>query len=181
MKKIIGIAGEIASGKDMMKNHLVDKYKATPYKFSSLVRSILEIMHLPDNRENMNKLSLVLRNAFGEDIFSKVVYETVKNDDNEYIAIDGVRRPEDLEYFKKFDNFILVYIESSMEKRYERIIERKENPDDETKSLEEFKNDHKLNTELQIPGFKKLADYVIENNGTAEEFYQKIDEIVNKN
>ena len=180
-KLIIGLAGEMASGKDTVKKYLVKKYGANPYKFSSLVRDVLKIIHLPDSRENMNSISVLLRKNFGEDIFSKVTYEKIKKDNSQYIVIDGVRRPEDLEYIKDLQGFKFIYIESDLKNRYKRLIERGENPDDIGKSFDEFEKDHMLNTELQIRDLRQYADFVIENNGILEELYQKVDEIINKN
>lgn len=179
-KIIIGLAGEMASGKDTVKKYLVEKYNASPYKFSFLVRDVLKILYLPDSRENMSKLSLVLRENFGEDIFSKVTYEAIKNDSNTYIAIDGIRRQEDMKYLRDFPEFKFIYIESDIRKRYERIIKREENPGDQQKTFEEFEKEHQLNTEASIAGLKNCADFVVENDGTPEDLYNKIDEIIKK-
>jgi len=180
-KIIIGISGEMASGKDTVKKYLAEKYKASSYKLSSLVRDVLKVLCLPDTRGNMNGLSVLLRKNFGEDIFSRVMFEAVKNDINEYIVIDGVRRIEDLKYLNNLPGFSFIYVESDLEKRYERIVKRKENPDDINKSPEDFRREHLEDAETQITGLKEYADFVVENNGTLEELHEKIDGIISKN
>ena len=81
---------------------------------------------------------------------------------------------------KKLPGFNLVFIEADIEKRYQRIISRRENVDDKNKSLEEFKKDHERETELQIVDLKKVADVIIGNNGSPEDLYKQIDEIIKK-
>ncbi|HEX7586571.1 MAG TPA: hypothetical protein VF390_02980, partial [Patescibacteria group bacterium] len=113
-----------------------------------------------------------------EDIMSKVIYNDVKNDKQKIVVIDGVRRIMDIRYLKDLQGFKLVYIEADMEKRYERIIKRRENTDDAIKTFEEFKHDHKQESESQIKDLKKHADFVVDNNRTTEELYAQIDAII---
>lgn len=181
MKKIIGLAGEIGSGKSTVAGYIVKKYNGSYYRFSEMLRDVLKRIYLPNSRENMNTLSTTLRQSFGEDIFSKVIAEDVKKDDREIIAIDGIRRLDDIQHLKEINGFVFLYIEVDLEKRFERIKKRGENPDDLTKSMEEFKKEDVAEPEMQIKDLKQYADFVIDNDRTMEELYQKIDGIINKN
>jgi dephospho-CoA kinase len=126
----------------------------------------------------MQKLSTILRENFGQDLFSKVISEDIKRDDSEVVIVDGIRRESDIEYLKKMKGFKLIYVEADMKIRYERIIKRGENADDNRKTFEEFKKDHQGEAELQIKGLKGIADIVLDNNGTLEDLYQQIDDIL---
>jgi len=84
----------------------------------------------------------------------------------------------DIRYLKDLPGFKLVYMEAEIEKRYERIVKRRENTDDAIKTFEEFKQDHKQESESQIKDLKKHADFVLDNNGTTEELYAQIDAII---
>ncbi len=177
-KKIIGLAGEIASGKGTVAEYIKKNYQGSIHRFSIMLRDILDRLYLNQSRENMQKLSTTLRNNYGQDIFSKVISQDVKNDSAEVIAVDGIRRESDIEYLKKIDGFKLVYLEADMKIRYKRLIRRDENSDDRNKTFEQFKKDHQGESELQIKELKSIADEVIDNNGSMEELYQQVDKIL---
>lgn len=177
-KIILGLAGEIASGKGTVAKYIVKKYKGNAHRFSTMLRDVAKRMHLEESRENLQKISTMLREYFGGDILSKTIYFDVQNDKHKVIAIDGVRRPSDIEYLKKLASFKLVYIEADMEKRYKRIVKRGENTDDRKKTFKEFQKDHKKEAELQIREMRGKADVVINNNGTFGELYRQVDKIV---
>ena len=82
MKIILGLAGEISSGKGTITKYLTDKYGASSCRFSTMLRDILDRLYMEHSRENMQKLSTMLRQNFGEDVLAKVMSEDVKKDDN---------------------------------------------------------------------------------------------------
>lgn len=177
-KIILGIAGEIASGKGTTAQYLVKNHNASTHRFSTALRDLAKRMYLEESRENLQKLSTIFRENFDDNILSMVIYKDVENDNNQVIAIDGVRRMADIEFLKKIPEFKLVYLDASMENRYQRITKRGENVDDNSKTFEEFKKDHEREAELQIKDLKNQADFVIDNNGTLEELYAQIDSII---
>ena len=179
MKKIIiGFVGEIASGKGTACDYLIENHKAGYYKFSTILRDVLDRLHLPQSRGNMQTLSTMLRQNFQEDLFAKVIAKDVKQDDTEIICVDGIRRPADIIYLKELDNFHLVHIYTDENLRYERIIERSENPDDKNKTFEQFQTDQQQETELTIPEVVAEADRQIKNNGNREDLYKEIENFV---
>lgn len=179
-KIILGITGEIASGKGTTAKYLIEKYSATTHRFSTALRDVAKRVYLEESRENLQKISTMLRENFGDDILSKVIFYDVNNDKNKIITIDGVRRMGDIEFLKQIPGFKLVYAEASMENRYQRIIKRGENVDDNTKTFEDFKKDHEREAELQIKDLKNVADFVIDNNGSLDDLYNQIDSILSR-
>lgn len=179
-KIIVGVAGEIASGKDTVGKYIAEKYQALPLRFSQLLRDILDRMGLAQNRENMAKLSLHLRKGFGEDILSKGILAEAERSEKELVVVDGIRRLPDMIQMELNDHFYFVYVEASSETRYERLTKRRQNADDEHKTPVQFEKDALLETESQIRDLKSRADFVINNDGTLEELQQQIDEIVAK-
>lgn len=179
-KIIIAITGEMASGKDTVAKYLVEKYHAKAFHFSDSMRDVLDRLHLDETRENLAKLSHSLRQAFGEDVFSKVIEEDAKRDDHSIIVIDGVRRSSDIDFARKQPGFIFIYVEADIRKRYERIIQREQNTDDTTKTFQEFLTDHTLETEVTIPLLRTEADHIVNNDSTLEDFYRQVDDIVSQ-
>jgi len=178
-KIILGLAGEIASGKGTVAKYICEKYEGSSHRFSTMLRDVAKRMYLPENRENLQKISTIFRENFFDDILSSVIARDVENDSHEIIAIDGVRRLADIAYLQKLAGFKLIYIDADIKKRFERITKRGENSDDNGKTLEEFKKDHEREAELQIKDLKNKADFVVDNNGTFEELYAQIDKIIN--
>jgi dephospho-CoA kinase len=177
-KLILGIAGEIGSGKGTIAKYLSERHNASSYQFSMMLRDVLDRLHLEHSRDNIQRLSTTLRHTFGEDLMARVMAEDVKGDESELIVIDGVRRIDDIKYLKEIPEFKLVYVEADMKIRYDRLIHRNENVDDEGKTFEEFEKDHQRETEVTIRGLKDHSGIVLENNESLEEFYEKLDEMV---
>jgi dephospho-CoA kinase len=178
MRIILGIAGEIASGKGTVAKHIKEKKDGSVHRFSTVLRDVAHRMHLEENRENLQKISTIFRENFNDNILSEVIYHDAQADGHSIVVIDGVRRMADIEKLKELAHFYLVYIEAKIETRYERIIERKENSDDATKTFADFKLDHQREAERQIKDLKNYADFIIKNEGTFLELYQQVDKII---
>lgn len=177
-KVVLGFVGKLASGKAECQKYISDKQDAGSAKFSTSLRDILNRLYLPISRENMQNLSLDLRNRFGGDILARVITEDVKNNSHEIVVIDGVRRLEDISSLKDLPNFHLISIDASSEIRYKRMKLRNENEGDADKTLSAFEEDEKREAELQIPEVMAAANYHLDNNGSLEQLYKQIDKIL---
>lgn len=177
-KIILGLAAELAGGKGTVAKYIVEKHNGNSHRFSTMLRDVLDRLYLEQSRKNMQNLSTVIRQTFGEDALAKVMFEDVKKDEHEVVAIDGVRRPADMKYLKTLPEFKLVFIDTNLENRYERIVKRGENPDDKTKTLDQFKKDNDGEADVLIRDLKTEADFVVENNGSIENLYLQIDKII---
>lgn len=177
-KKIIVFCGLLASGKGTAAKYLVAKYGAASFRFSSILRDLLKRLYLPDARANLQKMSQILRENFGQDILSKTIAHDADEAQNNLVVIDGARRQTDIEYLQKLPGFILVAINVDQKIRYERLVKRNENPGDSDKTFEQFVQDEKAEAEIQIPDLMKTATINIDNNGSLEDFYKQLDEAV---
>ena len=177
-KIIIGIAGEVASGKDTVGKYIAEKNLAQVLRFSQVLRDILDRMNLEQNHENMGKLSMHLRKAFGEDILSKGLIVEADKSENEIVVVDGVRRFPDIMQMQASEQFFFAYVEASPETRYGRLAQRHQNTDDADKTLARFEKDALLEAESQIRDLKEHADFVINNDGTLEELLKQVDDMI---
>lgn len=177
-KIIIGLVGEIASGKDVTKKYLELNYGANCHRFSTILRDILNRLYLPIERVNMQEMSTLLRQKFGEDLLAKIITEDVKNDAREIVVVDGIRRAADMVYLRQLPGFNLISITVEPQLRYERLVKRKENADDATKTYEQFLADGQRETELEIPQVMASADYTLNNNGSLKDLYVQIEKIM---
>jgi len=179
-KAIFGFTGLLASGKGTAAKYLEERYRASQYRFSSVLRDILRRLHLEQTRDHLVKTSECVRATFGDDILARAIAKDAEIDDNLLVVVDGVRRLADITYLKKLPNFILVEISAEPKTRYERLILRGENPDDRGKTYEQFLADHERSTEKSILEVLPLAKEKIDNNGALVEFHKKLDALVKK-
>lgn len=180
-KLILGITGEMGSGKGTIASHALGQHKASVHKFSTILRDVLDRLYLEQTRDNMQALSTILRKTYGEDIMAKGMYHDAENDQSDIVIVDGVRRMSDIIFLKELPHFKLVYVEADMQNRFERISKRGENPDDAKKTFEEFKRANQEESEIQIKDLKNYSDYVINNDGTFPDLYEQINEIISQN
>lgn len=177
-KIILGLVGEIASGKGTVVNYLVQKHNASTHRFSTIIRDVMDRIYIEHSRDLLQQTSSMLRDTYGENILAKVMDGDTKNDKNNIVVIDGIRRVADIEFLKKNPSFKLVFIDVSLEKRYERIIQREENADDKNKTFGEFKLDAQREAELTIAGLREQADIILDNNGTPAELEKQIEDLL---
>ncbi len=179
-KIILGFVGPIAAGKGTSCAYLKDKHDAQIFRFSTILRDVLDRFYLPQSRENLQNVSTVLRQVFGEDLLAQTIATDVKKSTASIIALDGVRRLADIKYLKDDPNFHLVEITADQKIRYERLLKRTENSDDQAKSFEEFQKDEQQETEIQINEVAKNAEFHINNNSSFDDLYRLIDNIINQ-
>ncbi len=180
-KIIIGLVGKMACGKSFVSSYLDERYKASIYKFSSLLRDILNQLDMKISRRNLAAISLLLRDRFGQDIVGRGIAKKAKNDNNEIVVLDGIRRMEDIKPLEKLDNFILVKIVADPRVRYERFLKRNENVGDANKSYDKFIYDQKsIETEIYIPEIMEKAKESLNNNNGSEKLYKQIDKLIKK-
>lgn len=177
-KIIIGLVGEMVSGKDTVADYLVKKYKSKTVSFSQPLRDILDRIYLPQTRINMATLGTALRAKFGQDVLANAVIEEIKASNNSIICLPNIRLESDMTELKKFKNFILISIETDQKIRFQRITKRLQNKDDANKTWSQFLKDSKLATETKIKKIAKKAKYSITNNTNYSDLYSQVDHIM---
>ena len=179
-KLIIGLTGQLAAGKTTVAKYLAEKHQGKVYGFSGPLRDIVDRLTLPQTRENMANLSSILRQQFGQDIILKAIMRDVQNDPCPFILLEGMRRYGDFQAFKEFPNFHLVAVLGEQTLRYQRLVQRHQNPDDTSKTLEQFQIDEQGEAEQEIPKAMAEAEFNIDNNGDLESLYQQAEAIYQK-
>ncbi|MCX6779093.1 MAG: AAA family ATPase [Candidatus Magasanikbacteria bacterium] len=179
-KIILGFSGLLSSGKGTAAKYLEEKYGASSYRFSTMLRDVLNRLYIEHSRDNLIKLSEIIRTTFGEDALAKTIAKDAETDPNPIIVVEGIRRLADISHLQQLPNFILVEIFADPKIRYERLVQRGENTDDKTKTYEQFLADHQRSTELSILEVLKQAKEKIDNNGNTLELQKQLDALVKK-
>lgn len=177
-KLILGFVGKLASGKAVCQKYINEKYDSDSFRFSSILRDVLNRLYIPISRENLQNISLVLRNHFGGNILAEVISQDAKNSKKNIVVIDGIRRLDDISNLKNLPGFKLISIDADPKIRYGRMKLRNENAGDADKSYEQFIIDSEREAELQIPKVMEKADFYLDNNGNIENLHLQIDKII---
>lgn len=166
---LIGLVGKKGAGKGTVAKILAARYGATVFRFSDPLRSLLDILHLPTDREHLVALSETLRTAFGEDVLLHALLADAKKTNAPLIVLDGIRRIEELSALESMAHFSLLSIEATLETRHARSKNRGENQGEQQMSLAAFEKTEHASTETTIPAVEARATFHISNNGTPEE------------
>lgn len=181
-KLILCLVGKLGSGKGAVATYLQENHQAGLVMFSQCIRDILSRLYLPKTRENLQKLSTLLRENFSQNLLAQVVAEDVKSKTSPLVCVDGARRPADLEFLKNLPSFYLIQVAADQKVRYERIIKREQNSGESKAELsfEKFCEQEKAEAEGLIDEVAKEAEFVIDNNGTPEELFKQVEKILTK-
>ncbi len=178
---IVGIAGTIGSGKGTVVSYLKTK-GFIHYSSSETLRSILHEQGLPETREYLSPLAKKLSEEREGGVVA-LSYERAKKEGYQHIVLEALHRRAEEDFVRKIGGKI-IGIDASIDTRYERIHKRQEGEKDNV-SFEQFKKDAE-NEDAGKGGTSHIldiisrADVVITNNGTVEQLYTQIDEVLKK-
>jgi len=176
-KIIIGLTGEMGSGKDTFCNLVKENYENVfVFRFSDPLTEILKMFFDDVKREDQQWLGPLLKQKFGADVLLKALIRKAKNIKQGIIIFNGIRAEGEAKSVKEIQGKI-IYITAESKKRWERVCKRKEKADDDV-SYENFLKMHEAETEIPIPKIGEQAEVKIENNGTKQDFYNKIKKVL---
>jgi len=183
--KIIGITGTLASGKTSVRDFFLSHFSSYFISLSDIIREELVKEGKELKRENFVEKGNELRRKYGSHILAEVAILTLpKLSDKQIIVIDGIRNPDEVNYLRKRfgKNFVLIAVDAPKEIRFKRLLERKKEGD--PKTFEEFLEMDEIDVGRNQPEYGqrvydclRLADYLIVNDSSIEEFNKKLEEI----
>lgn len=177
MTVVIGIVGEKGAGKDTFAHlltKLLSQKKIAHIRFSDHLRATLDLWHLPQTRENLQKLAVVMNDGYGDTTVSDAVFHRIKDLTADIICVDGVRWQSDVELIQKFTHHLLIYITASPKIRFERLKQRGEKVGESKMSYQQFLKEEQAKNELLIPQIGQSAQVKIVNESTIDEFEREI-------
>lgn len=182
--KVVGITGTIGSGKDVAKSFFEKKFSCYSSNLSDLIRTeLLEKKKIKVDKNLKQNLGNDLRKQYGNHVLAELAWNFLQKN-RELIVIGGIRNPGEIEFLKKKagKDFVLIAVDAPRELRWEKVQKRNKSTD--PKTYEEFVaiDEKDLGTGepeygQQVRKCMSMADYKIENNGSDEEFFKKLDEI----
>lgn len=171
----IFINGRAGAGKSEIEQRLI-YHGYTPVQLSSGIYEIARNYFNMKNkdRELLQSIGQLLR-QIDEDVWVKYVCREIDLrkyiEQSEKIVVSDVRQANEYDTFKD-KGFIAIQVVADLDKRIERLEKRDgiKIDDDYIKRIEE--------NPAETGADGKEYDYIIDNNGTIEELYAKVDEIL---
>ena len=183
MKLVIGLIGEKGSGKQTFVNFLKEikpNLNIRQVRFSDILAETLIVWDLPISRVNLQKLAIMMNATFGETALANAAKFSIEGDRADIIIFDGIRREAELKLVKSMKNHLLVYISADQNLRYNRLKKRSEKVGETGLTFEQFLAEEKSKAEENIPSLGSAADKKLGNNGSKEEFKEKIKQLLAK-
>jgi dCMP deaminase len=178
---LLGITGFYAAGKDTLAEFL-EKKGFVRRSLSDELRKELVVLNIPVTRDNLIKVGTTLREKEGNAVLAKRVLVGINGQGN--YTFSSVRNPVEVEELKKRKDFYLLFVDADIHLRYERAIKRNRESEPATfdlfKATEEREYANPNAAGQQLLKVKEMADFVVLNNGSFEDFYEKIDAFLDK-
>ncbi len=162
------------SGKGTVSEFLSQNIGGSIYRISDIAKNILWEFHIPTSRENLSKISEMLRRYFWEDIYAHAVGKYLRENNSGTIIFDGPRRESVIDAIENLSDSQIIWIETSPRIRYERMRGRGEKDSEALMSYEVFQGHEGNASEQELDAIRERADIVIENDGTREELMWKL-------
>jgi dephospho-CoA kinase len=174
MTFVVGLAGRIAAGKGEAAQYISRKYGAEVVRFSDVLKDVLEVLFLPNTRQNLQILGSCLRAGFGDRVLVDAMKARIEKTTSRVVVVDGVRYKEEAALIRSFRKNILLFIDAPLKIRYQRVISRGTRGEAKI-SFEEFRKSEEKETEKSLDEIKKTADEVIENTGSIGRLHARVD------
>lgn len=171
----LGVVGKRGSGKTLFCKYLSEKYGYEILRFSDILKEIAKQQY-PDKeitKKFLQDFGLKMKKEYGKDFLAKKILEKVE--EGKKYVFDGLRELEEFFTLKKRLKILLIYIHADDQIRFQRLKKR------DNINFENFKIADSHPVEKNIEKFKDMAEFVLINNfSKSEEFYKKIDELMEK-
>lgn len=183
---IIGVVGQIASGKGILVKYLTEKLGFVSFSLSSIVHLELKKKRIKEfTRQTLQDLGDELREEYGNDVLISRLNEVIKGQKKARVVIEGIRNPGEIEFLKKFPNFTLIGVKAGRKVRFNRVLKRQKPWD--PKHYEDFLKVDRRDLGIgqdksgqQVGKCLAYCDYVLTNNKNTEGFEKKIGKLMVK-
>lgn len=177
---VIGITGTLGAGKGTVVEYLQTKGFGH-YSSSGILKEMLAERGLPATRKNMSELAdeLMKKHQGGIFYFS---HERAQGSGQKDYILEAIHRLSEAEYIRSIGG-VIIGVDADLQTRYERSIKRGHGEKDNV-TFEQFLEDTRREDEghtgtgPNIRAVLKMADAVVFNNGTQDELFAQVEEVL---
>lgn len=180
---IIGITGTLGAGKGTVVRYLEESRWFVHLSVRKFLEDILKKAWRPADRDQFHQLANDLRGTHGADYIVRTLYDEARRQ-HQPVIIESIHALAEADFLQQHENFTLLGVDAPLELRYQRIVARGSNTDSVT--YEKFMQQQNLELESTDPTHQNLkgciakADYVIINDGSVDDLYKKIEDVLEK-
>ncbi len=184
-KIIVGITGTIGAGKGTIVEYLLKNKGFVHFSArEDVINKEIEKRGLPITRDNMVLVANDLRKNYGPSYVAEELFKMAQNSDKNCV-LESIRTVGEVESLRGKGEFYLFAVDAERKTRYSRIQKRKNAQSDDV-SFEKFVEQEEVEMKSDDPNKQNLskcigmADYFFDNNGTFEDLYKQVDEVIEK-
>ena len=175
MGKIVAIVGMCGSGKSIASKYFEDLGYKNVY-FGGVTMEKLKEADLEVTPENEKMMREKLRRELGMGAYAKVLLPRILELSKDYdVVLDGLYSWSELKILEEEFDMRTIAIVCDKNLRYDRLSKRDirpfNNEEAKKRDITEIEN-------IEKAGPIAYADYFIYNNGSMEEYYKRLDEII---
>ena len=175
MGKIVAIVGMCGSGKSIASKYFEDLGYKNVY-FGGVTMEKLKEAGLEVTPENEKMMREKLRRELGMGAYAKVLLPRILELSKDYdVVLDGLYSWSELKILEEEFDMRTIAIVCDRNLRYDRLSKRDVRP---FNNEEAKKRDITEIENIEKAGPIAYADYFIYNNGSMEEYYKRLDEII---
>ncbi|MDB5282602.1 MAG: hypothetical protein JWO06_1677 [Bacteroidota bacterium] len=181
--KIIGITGTLGAGKGTIVDYLTKHHGFQHFSVRNYLSKIIKERGQEINRDSLVAVANELRAQNTPSFIAEELYRTAKESGVNCI-IESIRTVGEVNALHAKGNFHLFAVDADQRLRYERIIERASETD--RISYETFVANEEREMTSTDPNKQNLSavillsDFKFINNGSFDELYRQIDEVLEK-
>ena len=177
---LIGLTGRYASGKTTVVQWFANRGVQT-MSCSDSIRRWLSEEGVEESRESLIEGGRELRRRGGAGILAEMLLDELSGDD---AVIDSIRTPGEVEALRVRDDFVLIEILAVIDSRWQHSQERARpgDPSDRATFISQEKSEEvALDAAGQaLVATAEMADLVLYNNGSIEELYSDLEELIER-
>jgi len=179
--KIIGITGTLGAGKGTIVDYLASNHAYQHFSVRGYLTEQIAKTGETINRDSLTHTANALRAQFGPSYIAEQLWQLAQVSGNNCI-IESIRTLGEVNALKAKGNFTLFSVDTDRALRYQRILLRASETDHI--SFETFSANEDRELQSADPNKQNLsacmaqADFHFLNNGTFQDLYKQIDQVI---
>jgi dephospho-CoA kinase len=186
---IIGIVSKISAGRSTAINYLTKKHGFIVFTLSAKLKEIAREDGMTSERSKLQELGNKLRERYGPAYLAEQLRSSRNWIENKHslVIVDAFKQRDEVKEFEKQRRFYLIGIDAPDDRRREWERMRQETGDrkdqvpfNEVDQKDRGLGDNVKRQDQNVTDVMNLSREIIYNDGTKEEFYQKLDEMLKR-
>jgi len=178
---IIGITGTLGAGKGTVVDYLIKEKGFDHFSVRQYLLEEIRRRNMPENRDSMVVVANEFRRLNSPSYITDQLYmQAVQTGKN--AVIESIRTPGEVASLRDKGSFYLFAVDADSKTRYERI--KKRNSETDQIDFDTFlQNEQREMTSADpnsqnLQKCREMADFVFGNDGTLDELYKKVEEVL---